>query len=598
MSNDSRRRRRSTAAIGVALALAACGDDGGAFGDSGPLIEDPEGGAMRTGPCAPGVVAACACTTDREGSQVCAPMGFWLPCQCNLPPATQLEASSFAHRNDTLLLDASATRDPDGDPLTFTWELVSRPPASQSSLRGAGAQVEFVPDHSGEYTVRVTAADPVGPGAPAEKTIDVRNRLPVATTAGSVHAPFGAAFALDASASSDPDSDVLVPTWTVVERPRDSSAAIAAPSSPSATFTPDVPGVYVFELSVFDGEESSERPDTLTVRFHRPIEPLTGLDDVIDAERSAVLDAIVLVSAAPAPRLTLLSLGAAGAPSSSSVALPSAPIAVSVAPDGLSAVVAHSGFLTVVSLSPLALGDTLPIGVPVSDVVADGNGLAYLITTGGGWNHLRTLNLTTGTELIDPDFMGNIYNGTRAKLRPGSTGVVYGADNGVSPSDIERYDLEGSPPVLSYTRDSPFHGDYAVCGDLWFHTSGAHALTACGYLFHTVDDEARDMTFAGQLAGLDGVTLRHADHAGERWVTVLRERRFFDPDEDYVNVYDSPYGNDLHREQPSSPLDGDTSVAWESRFAFIEGSGSRAWVVATGAGSTRPGVGVYAVPLP
>lgn len=42
--------------------------------------------------------------------------------------------------------------------------------------------------------------------------------------------------------------------WRLVDRPPTSSAVIAAPTAPSATFTPDVPGSYLVELAIDEGQ--------------------------------------------------------------------------------------------------------------------------------------------------------------------------------------------------------------------------------------------------------------------------------------------------------------------------------------------------------
>src|SRR5512141_3224566 len=135
---------------------------------------------------------------------------------------------------------------------------------------------------------------------------------------------------------------------------------------------------------------------------------------------------------------------------------------------------------------------------------------------------------------------------------------------GISPSDIARYDVISSrsqDPTLTFTRDSPFHGDYPVCGDLWFETSGQRVLTACGVLLRTTDDATTDMTYAGELsATAERLTIPHADQLGSRWAALLPADPFTVPDQDYVSFYDTPSGNDLHREHTSSLLAGSVSL--------------------------------------
>jgi tartrate-resistant acid phosphatase type 5 len=60
----------------------------------------------------------------------------------------------------TAKLDGSGSTDPDGDPLTYSWSLVSRPAASAAALTGAAsAKPEFGPDEPGVYVVQLAASD-------------------------------------------------------------------------------------------------------------------------------------------------------------------------------------------------------------------------------------------------------------------------------------------------------------------------------------------------------------------------------------------------------------------------------------------------------
>src|SRR5207247_2440005 len=160
------------------------------------------------------------------------------------------------------------------------------------------------------------------------------------------------------------------------------------------------------------------------------------------------------------------------------VPLPVAPTAVSVAPGGMTAAAGHNGWVSHVNLSPAAITSTFAVSADVLDVVLAANRYAYAFPRHDQWETIRCINLTTGAETQSG--VSSIYAGTLAKLHPNGT-AIYGADNGLSPSDIEKYDISGG--TARYLYDSPYHGDFPMCGDLWISNDGLRIFTRCGNVF-------------------------------------------------------------------------------------------------------------------
>lgn len=218
--------------------------------------------------------------------------------------------------------------------------------------------------------------------------------------------------------------------------------------------------------------------------------------DVIDAEYSRSLDAIVMVSSRPANALRILN------PVTGirhELALNKLPTAVSVSPDGLSAAVGHDALITYVNLSQLVqTGTTTPVLLDVSaqvfDLVLDGRGYVHAFPAVDQRVNLRSIEIATNTETL---VSGLIYAGTRGKLHP-SGDSIYGANNGLSPSNIEKYDISGG--VAQYLYWSPYHGEYEMCGNLWLKEDGQTIYTACGNTFRTSENQAQDMLYSGNLA--------------------------------------------------------------------------------------------------
>lgn len=248
-----------------------------------------------------------------------------------------------------------------------------------------------------------------------------------------------------------------------------------------------------------DGEP--EEPAPVDPKTLIPVLPVAERQrlahDVIDAEYSAALDRIVMVSASPQPALYAYD-PATGA--EQSVALDKAPAAVSLSPDGREAAVAHDAMLTHVDLT--RLGDPLvspkttrAVAANLGDIVLAGNGYAYgFPRSDSNAYSIRSVHIASGTESATSGY--GIYPGTRARLHPSGT-RMYGADNGVSPADIERYDIASGPAVYEY--DSPYHGDHPMCGNLWMRQDGTQIYTACGSVFRAASARTSDMLYAGSL---------------------------------------------------------------------------------------------------
>jgi hypothetical protein len=240
---------------------------------------------------------------------------------------------------------------------------------------------------------------------------------------------------------------------------------------------------------------------TVSVGAEPDVDPMPFLSrvalphDVVDVEFDKALNALVMVSNQPSNAIHVYDV-ATGVERSQ--ALPKRPMAVSIAPDGQTAAVGHDALVSVFDLT--TVGQTgapdptlLNVSSDMFDIVIDGNGFVHAFPLTDQWVQPHSIEIATNTETL-----GNalIYDRTRARLHPNGQ-WIYTADNGLSPSDIAKLDITSGTAEGLY--DSPYHGDYGMCGDLWFSEDGQTIYTACGNTFRSSADQAQDMIYTGGL---------------------------------------------------------------------------------------------------
>ena len=188
------------------------------------------------------------------------------PIPHNTKPIADAGLDQGVIRLGTLVrLDGSTSWDPEGDPLTYLWTMVSRPAGSQAALSDRVSPTPtFVADVQGVYDFTLVVNDGQADSDPDSVMVSFANVVPVANAGGNQAVFVGNFVTLDGRASSDANGDPLTYAWRFDSVPAGSLAALNSPTSAVAGFTPDRAGNYLVSLVVNDGFANSP-PSTATI---------------------------------------------------------------------------------------------------------------------------------------------------------------------------------------------------------------------------------------------------------------------------------------------------------------------------------------------
>ncbi|HEX9050926.1 MAG TPA: hypothetical protein VF841_10375 [Anaeromyxobacter sp.] len=471
-------------------------------------------------------------------------------------------------RNNPVRISATAS-DPDGDTLECGWT-VAIPAGAPDSIPAtvftacnnpSSTFLDFTPAGEGTYTVsyvvrdhdRTTNAIVHTVSAPA--TFVSRNDPPVpAVSRTPYYANMGEtagttpAVTLDASSSTDPNGDQLVPPgplsffWEMISWPGAPAApapAIAAFDTATPSFVPAAEGDHVLRVRVSDpplfGRASASASLDVTVRVGHYVQPLGHT--VADAARAAAAspNKIVLAGTDPADATKGMiwvydmatGTEAAGIRLVDSTGASGLPALVDVTPDGTKVVVVDQGVsIWIVSFGATTTMSRIVRPFAIGDLVVSGNRYAFLFKSGGD-DYLRQLDLTTGA-ITQP--AGSGYSAFGAAGQSGTTPLLYRVDSFFG--DWYRYTVtnNGNNNVLTQTAyvwgGAPSCGSYPAqpATAIWGTLTGSYVVSSCGQVYNgtTLADLASplgvspsyvDSTAAGAILACAGTSLTRYDAA-------------------------------------------------------------------------------------
>jgi len=226
---------------------------------SGPAatIAQPDAAASTISGLVAGVYVFELTVTDDKNATASAQITVTVN-EANKPPVANAGSNiTITLPTNTVQLSGAASNDPDGSIVKYQWTKVSGPAATIATPGAARTAVNGLVA-AGTYVFELTVTDDKDATAKARVTVtvkDVNNQLPVADAGNNVTITLpNNTVNVDGTASYDPDGTITAYKWTKVSG---AAATIAQPNAATSTISGLVAGVYVFELTVTDNNNST-----------------------------------------------------------------------------------------------------------------------------------------------------------------------------------------------------------------------------------------------------------------------------------------------------------------------------------------------------
>lgn len=370
----------------------------------------------------------------------------------------------------------------------------------------------------------------------------------------------GAVVTLDGKKSYALNGSNLQYQWSIVTKPAGSTATLTNPTSVNPTFTADITGSYEISLVVNDGKRYST-PDKVSIFVCNSFARLPF--KLIDAEYSTQLDKIIMVSANP----NQLHIYDPATATDTVLDLPLIPNSVSIGPDGTHLAIGSHQTIAYVNLSTLQIEKNFSYYFHIADVILAGNGYIYVIPETANSGFLFSIEIASGHLTASSEW--HVYSGTRAKLHPDGK-FIYGTNPAISYGVLEKYNIQTNP--AEYLYDSTSQINYVPGRNLWFSKDGQRIFVETGYVLTSSADKSKDMTYIGQLAGIDSIS--DLDHS-----PVTNQLAALEFNSQKLNLYSS---DDLAY-QKSITLPGfqvnDQSYTSCGRYIFFSNDGSKLFAI-------------------
>ncbi|MFN0105489.1 MAG: BACON domain-containing protein [Bryobacteraceae bacterium] len=293
---------------------------------------------------------------------------------------------------------------------------------------------------------------------------------------------------------------------------------------------------------------------------------------VVDSDYSAALSRIVMISEAP----NQLHIYDPATGVDRTVSLPKPPVGLSLSPNGLYAAVACGATVAYVNLTAAVVEKTFDTPGVVVDLVTANE----YVHVDMGNDAVRSIHISSGTISGSPNYYyRRLIN---ARLHPSGSAIYTTRDN-TSPNDIEKIDVSAGP--MSGSSDSPYHGDYPVCGPIWYSPDGSRIFNGCATVFTSSPNARLEMTYKSALAGMVRVASLSESATSKRLAALAAgaSSGYFPPDgapkDNEILLFDGPSLEPQGRLRLADFMVNATKYAAHGRWIFLDNTGTRLFAV-------------------
>ena len=430
---------------------------------------------------------------------------------------------------NNIALDGSNSSDPDGNTLTFSWEITTQPNGGDGALQNAtSAAPTLSASVPGDYTVRLTVRDTGGLTSTDTVRLSLSNDAPIISID-----PYEQAVLINdnlnfnASGSSDPNGHALTFEWELKSAPGTSTTPTQF-SGPTVDTKFDQGGEYILELVVSDGYDQS----TLQ------LDPISALNfigrtfpgQVTAADYAPQTGHLVIVAD------TTVSIIADDG-TTREVTIGGTGTIIALNNQGTHAAIGYGSTMTLIDLSTAQIVDTWNFNNTLSALMLVDQAYAYGITDS------PTVGMLSVVDLSSPANASN----TGERLQEGSIGDLHPDDERLYITDpsnitksINRYKVANGAVVDQTDTQLRYANTYSFCAGTWFSENGGAMLNGCGAILYLDADVDNDLFYSHMLGNKFSTVLSAAHSAQTGFFYVVNENTAVGSD--HIEIFDLDTG--------------------------------------------------------